>query len=257
MLPTDSPPAGWRVAVPTFHRRDLLSRRTLPLLLDHGVPADRITVYAGDDDQYQLPAGVGLRRVPAGLANASNAITDDHDPGAAVVRCDDDLRQVLQLVDGRLVPVPRLDGLFSAAFAALRHERLTLWGVYPVANTLFMDGRWSVGLWFAMGTLFGYLNVPGIRSTLAVKNDYERSLQHYVRAGGTLRLHDITFRAEPMRRAAGGIQADMATRRQREAAAIGSLMDRWPGLVHLKKSRDGFPEIALRLPKRVPSRSAK
>lgn len=247
----------WRVAVPTYRRSNLLARRTLPALLDHGVPADRITVYAGDDDPYRLPAGVQLRRVPPGLANASNAITDDHDRGAPVVRCDDDIKAVVQLnhAADKLVIVDRLDLVFTRAFNTLRDERLTLWGVYPVANAFFMAAKWTAGLWFAMGTLHGYLNDRTIRSRLAVKNDYERTLQHYVKAGATLRLHDVSFRAEPMRRAAGGIQADLAQRREREAGAINNLMDRYPGLVHLKKSRDGYPEIALRLPAQRPGGS--
>lgn len=245
--------SDWRVALPSYGRSESVGRRTLATMLDGGVAADRITVYAGDDATYRLPAGVTLRRVPAGLVNANNAITDDHDEGALVVRADDDMREVVRLSsDGKkLEHVADVAALFDEAFDALTHARLTLWGVGPVANAFFMRPTWDAGLWFCPGALFGVRNVRSIRSTLPVKNDYERTLQHFLHAGAVLRLRDHTFKVDPSRKAKGGLQTTPDERRLGEQRAAALLTWRYPGLVHPKKTRDGYAEIALRLPART------
>lgn len=241
----------WHVAIPTYHRVATLNKRTLPALLDRGVPADRITVFAGDREDYRLPAGVQLERVPAGLQHASNAITDYYPEDAEIVRCDDDMLGVVRLNDeGKMRYVEDLGPLFDAAFARLFAEHLTLWGVGPVAGPAFLLPRWEPGLWFCIGTVFGVRNRRKIRSTLPVKNDYERTLQHWQHAGAVLRLRDTSFRAEPMRSARGGLQSDLNERRTAEVLAVASLIDRWPAVIRAKANRDGYPEIALRLPKR-------
>jgi hypothetical protein len=239
----------WQIAVPTYRRSTLLNQRTLRCLLDGGVPPERITIFAGDRDDYPLPAGVQLRRVPAGRWRASNAITDHYPEDQELVCVDDDVKVINRLTADRkrLEPVTDLPALFDAAFAAANREQVTLWGVSPVSNPFFMRPAWECGLWFCIGTLFGVRNRRQTRAALLAKDDYERTLQHYQLSGAVLRLRDVTFKAEPMRVAAGGMQADLSDRRAAEEADVAELERRWPGLVHRKASRNGYPEIALRV----------
>jgi hypothetical protein len=86
------------------------------------------------------------------------------------------------------------------------------------------------------------------RLTAPAKEDYERTLMHFQHAGAVARLDDHVAVTRPMRTYPGGNQAAYTDRRAAERAAVAMLRHRWPALVHQKPDRDGYPEIALRLP---------
>ncbi|UAW09424.1 glycosyltransferase [Arthrobacter phage Klevey] len=243
---------SYQVSVLSYQRPELLAKRTLPLLLDGGVPADRITVFIGGDRTgYRVPAGVSIEPAPVGMYRASNAVTDHYDEGTELVHLDDDLKYLVRLSeDGtKRERVEDVDDLFLRAFAFIALERTTLWGLNPVANPYFMRPEWSSKLWFVDGTIWGAINTKKIRSTMTAKEDYERTLQHYGRRGAVSRLRDHSFVSEPLRTTPGGIQGETEERRRWEVDAVASLKARWPGLVHDKAPRDGYPEIALRVPR--------
>lgn len=249
------------IAIPSYKRADTCATHTVKVLLNGGVPADRIHVFVGGD-QYDrnayddaLPPGVHVHPAPVGQQNAHNAICLRFGEGQRVVTCDDDIRRVDMLsTDGKTLDQVRdLDGLFSQAFRFTENEDATLWGIAPARNAFFMRHKWNSGLWFARGGLFGQLIVrPAVELTLRAKEDYERTLLHYEHAGRVVRLHNVATHHRPMRTYPGGMQAGHSDRVRDEWQAMEYLMERWPGLVHPKKQRGEFPEVALRTPKRVP-----
>lgn len=248
------------VAVPSYQRALTCARDTVATLLNGGVPASKVHVFVGGDEgdvwryAQTLPPGVRTHSAPVGQQNAHNAICLSFGEGERVVTCDDDIRQIDMLsADGKkLLPVADLDALFTEAFRFTENEDATLWGIAPARNAMFMRHKWNSGLWFARGGLFGQLIIrPAVELTARAKEDYERTLLHYEHAGRVVRLHNVASHHRPMRTYPGGMQVH-GERVRDEWQAMDYLMERWPGLVHPKKQRGDFPEVALRQPKRVP-----
>ena len=238
----------YTIVIPTYRRPERLLTHTIPMLINGGIAPTRIHVYAGDPENYTLPPGIELHPAPIGLSNAKNHITDTRPEGEHIVSCDDDIRRIIQLQpDGTTQTVEDLHHLFLDAFNHCEHERITLWGVSPAANAYFMRRQRRTGLWFCPGGVHGYVNTKAIRLERSAKDDYERTLKHYERDGATLRLRDIAFITDPLRTSPGGLQAELADRRQAEAEAVRELQRQFPSLVQLKPDRDGYPEIALRI----------
>lgn len=247
------------VVIPSYARATTIAQDSVATLIDGGIPPEAITVFAGCPDgqventlrayRSALPKALTVRGCQVGLDNANNAITDAFPAGTRIVRVDDDLRAIKRLTpDGKLEVVTDLVGFFSQAFRFAAAEYVTLWGLAPTANSMFMKPRWRTGLAFALGQVVGIVNVPTIRGTLRAKDDYERTLQHYTHAGAVGRIDDHVAITKAMRTYKGGLQAECSDRRARELDEVGDLMRRWPALVHPAKVRDGFQEIALRLP---------
>lgn len=246
----------YRVVVPSLNRVGSIAGDTLAALDRAGVPRERITVLAadGDRDPEVVPAyraacsGIDVLGIPRGFVELNRVIADLW-PGEWVVRIDDDVRKVVTPTpDGRhLYEVTDLDGRFREACTWAEAERLTLWGVSPVANPLFMRGGARTGLYFADGTLSGYRPDPALVPTRSAKEDYERTLRHYLRDGAVGRIADLAFRSRPLRGWPGGMQTEHTDRRAAEHEATAYLLATFPGLVRQKPARDGYPEVALRV----------
>lgn len=250
------------VAVCSYGRAETVGRDTLATMLRGGVPGEKIKVYTPQVEEYREAlredaglSGIDVIEAPKGLHNAQNMVLDEHRPGSRVVFADDDVRAVNRLVTrrgkGSLREQGDLPGLFTAAFERAAQERVTLWGLYPVHNAFYMKPAVRVGLWFCIGQLFGVIVTEDRQygsDEAAKKGDYERTLLHFERDGGVMRMDWLASDCAPMRTAAGGNASP--ERAAEERRAVESLERRWPGLVHRKPDRMGYPEIALRLPKR-------
>lgn len=256
------------VAVCSYGRAATVAKDTLSTMLRGGVPGEAISVYTPQVDDYrdaidaaardpENPAGleqVRVIEVPVGLHNAQNAVLDWAAPGDRIVFADDDVRGVdrLAVIRGKatLRPQDDLSGLFRAAFERAEYEHATLWGLYPVHNAFYMKHELRVGLWFCIGQLFG-VRVTEDRQygseAAAKKGDYERTLMHFERDGAVMRMDWLAADCAPMRTAAGGNATP--ERAEDERRAVAELQRRWPGLVHAKPDRMGYPEIALRAPR--------
>jgi TET-associated glycosyltransferase-like protein len=254
------------VVVPSYARADTCAQDTVATLLRGGVPAEKIQVWVGDGGKPEilaayraaLPAGTQLFSAPFGLAPARNAISTAWPAGARLVHCDDDIRAIKCLSsDGkRLDDVTNLDHFFSAAFQYAAAQWCGLWGLSPVVNPFYMRNQWRAGLYFAIGQCFGVVNDPKLMLRHSAKEDYERTLLYYERDGAVVRINSHVAQTRPMRGHPGGMQAANPNRRADEAVAVTELKRRWPYLVRDKKSRDGYPEIALTAPKKGGSRAA-
>lgn len=250
---------GYTVAIPSRGRADLLTRCTLPLLVAGGVDPGAIHVWVTADelDAYDAAVAPLFPRVAVmdhggqpGMGNARNAIVGRYVPGTRLVQADDDLRAIDRRVDAKtLAPVADIDALFRDAFTATAQQGVSLWGIYPVRNAYFMQPRLFLGLTYVIGCLFG-MTVHGDASEQVVtddKEDYERTLRHFLRDGAVARLDNVTvqsrFYTEP-----GGMQ----TYRTPDTIARGArtLVDTWPDLCSYTVSRArGTAEVRL---KRLP-----
>ena len=248
--------SDYAVAIPSRARANTLVGCTLPTLIAGGVRPQDITVWVTEDEveAYEAVVGEAFPRVTVqshggapGMGNARNAIVRQYVPGTRLVQVDDDIRSIDARLDSKtLIAVEDIDGLFRRAFAAAAQQGVSLWGIYPVRNPYFMKPRLFVGLTYVIGCLFG-MTVTGDPEEQVItddKEDYERSLRHFIRDGAVARLENVTvtsrFYTEP-----GGMQ----TYRTPETIEAGArtLVARWPDLCTytVNKAR-GTAEVRLK-----------
>lgn len=245
------------VIVPSYRREGCLTRKTLPLLYARGVrPAD-VTLVVGTPEEeasyaaairaagLNLPA-IAVSGAPGSIMRTRNFIADNW--RGQVMEIDDDVTDVMRYVDPKTtVPVEHLPDLFAEGFDLCLAAGATLWGIYPVPNPYFMRPGVRTDLRYIEAGIFGTVLDGGEYQQVSLddKEDYERSIKHYLHDGAVVRVDFYTFRAnfytEP-----GGLQATRTPERIDWSAR--ELARRYPDLASVntgKKSRP-FTEVRLR-----------
>jgi hypothetical protein len=187
-----------RIAIPTYRRPDTLAGKTLPLLLGRGINPEQIDVFLSDPAEHDTyadhTAGTGINLIPGATGmRANRSVMMRHYPkGTEVVAIDDDLTDIIEKTGPNSSrPLEDLPNFFMDCFEAARQQRITLWGVYPVANPYFMKNRITTDLTYIVGCLYGWVTDPDAEwhhTVLDDKEDFERSIRFYEHDGGVLRI---------------------------------------------------------------------
>lgn len=245
----------YEVAIPSYQRRVTLASRTLPLLRRGGVDPARITVFVASAQERQayaqaLPVGLYGQIVVGvpGMGAIRNFINTHYPDGTRLLQIDDDL-QAIQYVgaDGELADVADLDALFGRGFDELDRMGATLFGFYPVANAFFMRGeRVTTDLRYVVGAAFGVLNAHADHCQVTVddKEDFERTLKHYLFAGKVVRFNDVCLKTK-FYKEPGGMQVTRTVDRVLASAHL--IAQRYPELATINDSKkSGYVELRLR-----------
>lgn len=223
------------------------------MLLSGGVPAERITVVVGSDVEAEVYSTINpdvdvvVSGESGSLARQRNWIVRNQERGSWSVQVDDDLGGLDRMVDSKtLAPVEDIGELFDRGFDECLASGSTLWGVYAVRNPYFMRARVTRKLAYVCGGLFGQV-VSGDDHelvTLEDKEDFERSIRHYLADGRLVRFDDVAMRTTGYS-GAGGMQVDRTPGRVDWSAR--QLVERYPELCSLNLSkRSGWAEVRLR-----------
>jgi hypothetical protein len=258
-------PSDWRVAVPSYRRARVLAAKTLPWLLDGGVPADRVTVFLHDHDPQlsdyaDVLDGAGVRHVTTtarGIRGQRAAILDHYPPGTPLLQADDDVTGLAETRRGKLEALPGLPSWILGMFTETASRDLWLWGVAPVPNAFFLkEGQVSEGLKFCIGTVWGCYTRPGhpVHSgTAETKEDYEACLRAWWYDGAVVRADGVAPKADHY--SPGGCEQLRSP--AVEEASVQVLERGFPGLVRRNTKRQGpYPEVLLARRGRGPRRPA-
>lgn len=234
-----------QVAIPSHGRADTISERTLSVLWEKHVPVQNVKLFVSEADYDEYAAKVDSSLLSSieiggeGLAAQRNAIARHYLEGEHVVQCDDDLRDVLRKVDDKtLEPIDNLWKFFAEAEQWLDQAHARLWGIYPVANPMFMKNSITTDLRFCIGQMFGVRNTHAEWAMVenSQKEDYERTLRFFEQQGFVVRFNFVAVKS-PMY-GPGGMQAeDQPDRQAANRTAVRYLMERWPRHVKLAKRR--------------------
>lgn len=250
---------GYTVAIPSRQRSGLLTQCTLPVLLGGGVPRAAVHVWVLHEEVATYRAaldGAGYEDIAvrghgsrSGLRGARNVLQNQYPVGTRLVQADDDIRAIERLDAGRLTPVSNVDAMIQQAFIRAGQQAVSLWGVYPVRNGFFMANRAHLGFRHIVGTFWGMTlrHDPTEMLNFDEKEDYERTIRHFLRDGAVLRLDNVTlktrFYTEP-----GGMQVYRNAAYQDEGTR--RLVAEWPDLLTYRRSdAKGTAEVRM---KRLP-----
>lgn len=247
---------GWdAVVVPSYRRHETLRDKTLALLAERHVDPEGIHVWVADDDEREVyletlrPGSYGRIRVgKPGMGAIRNCITEAYPKGAKLVMLDDDVSDVKQRVNAKVTePVEDLRPFFAEAFAYAEMVGASLWGVYPVHNAMFMKAKITTDLRYIVGCMWGKVNDPEAdyqRVTLDDKEDFERTIRHYLHDGAVVRFSNVApitrYYKEP-----GGMQVERTPERVEESALY--LVREYPDLCSLNTTKkSGHVEVRLK-----------
>jgi len=188
---------------------------------------------------------VGVEPVAVGLAR--NTIIRAHPPGTRLVFVDDDITGVFEAKSRRdLERVEDLPNLFTNLFRDADAASATISGIYPVHNPYFMRPRVRYDLTYICAGLFGIIVTgrPCEMVTLDDKEDFERSIRHYLADGHVVRNEHYCIGTDGYH-GAGGMQLSRTPLRVRASAEW--LVRQYPDLCSLNLSkRSGWAEVRLR-----------
>jgi hypothetical protein len=234
--------------VPSYNRIETLKTKTLALLERYEIPKEHIFIFTAPDEfqSYQIAfSQYSVIEGKLGLKNQRNFITEYFPENKKLVCLDDDIEDLKQLKDGKLVPIEDLKLLVDGAFLACELHKLSMWGIYPITNAFFMKEGYSTDLKFCIGCVWGIINRKDIVLTMDYKEDYERTLKCYKRDDGVVRLNFVCAKTKMYQ--AGGMGLNQKERLEHNMKSAKSLIDLFPGLVRHNKKREG--EILLSQPK--------
>lgn len=227
----------YEVAIPSYQRAEQLKDKTLQVLLKHKISPDVVTIFVANEEQFWEYKKVlsdspynNLQIAVPGMGAVRNFIRRYYPEGTRVFHMDDDIVDVLRKEsDKKMVPIDDLEKeVILRGFNALEEHKANLFGIYAAANAMFMKHRISTGLYYCIGSMWGNIirHDEDLMVTMDDKEDYERTLQYYVKDSVVVRLDDITVKTKYY--GTGGMQERRTEKTIEEGAK--ALVARYPHL---------------------------
>lgn len=241
---------NYQICIPSYRRAETLKKKTLATLSKYNIDPNVVTIFVADQAEFNdytaALASTPYKNVVVGelgIGNQRRFIQNYYPVGTKVVSFDDDISEVLYKVDDKTVqPVKDLEqDVIVKGFDECAKNNANLFGVYAVNNPMFMKNRVSVGLYFCVGTLHGMIirHDQDLQVSIDEKDDYERTLQHFVKDGAVVRLDYITIKTkyytEP-----GGMQGTDQRKEENIRKNAKYLADKYPNLctMYIRESKN-------------------
>ena len=245
----------YKIAVPSYKRANTVKEKTLALFTRHKINPELVTIFVANEEEYKVYSET-LKDTPynnivigeVGMGAIRRFIQKYYPEGTRVMNFDDDLSECLQKIDDKIMlPVVDLEqDVIIRGFKACEEHGANLFGIYAAANPMFMKKRIAVGLYYCIGSCWGLItrHDEDLSVQLDDKEDFERTLQHYVKDGKVVRLDDITVKSKYYTED-GGMQVTRTNDRILKSAE--NLIERFPGLCTMYiRETTGHAELRLR-----------
>jgi hypothetical protein len=245
----------YEISIPSYKRSKTLKEKTLALLTKHNINPDLVTIFVADQEEYDVYTkelqDTPYKKLVIGEVGigAIRRFTQKYYPeGTYVMNFDDDLQECFKKIDDKtMIPVSNLEEeVIYRGFKACEENNAYMFGIYAAANPMFMKNRIAVGLYYCIGSCWGLITRHDNDLTVLLddKEDFERTLQHYVKDGKVVRLDDITVKSKYYTEE-GGMQVTRTTERILKSAE--NLVERFPNLCTMYiRGTTGHAELRLR-----------
>tara|TARA_R110000782_G_scaffold266982_1_gene361925 strand:+ start:924 stop:1661 length:738 start_codon:yes stop_codon:yes gene_type:complete len=194
------------ITIPTFNRVELLKNKTLKMLQDNNIPSHLIFLVVHSLEQRnlykeniptELYNSILITNVNDGWYGQVNWILQHYPEGTRIVKLDDDISHVSELIDNKLVKTTNLDKIIQRGYELCYTHGAKLFGLYPSANPFYMikQKEYTVDLRFIVGPFFGIIcEKIDLDLQVKVKGDYDYSIKSYMNNGSVIRLNRISFK---------------------------------------------------------------
>ena len=240
------------VAIPSYDRPKELRKKTLAMLLENGIPPAVTTVFVADAAQrtlYAAEIGPEYKIVVGkkGMVNIRNFITQYYPAKTRILNIDDDVSRIIKGEPTGMTarPVRNLVALANEGFRLCKANGFALWGLHPSTNRRSLKSANTVTTDFKyiVGALYGVINDRSLKVSIDHAEDYERSIQYYIKYGGMVRFN--RYSALTAFYAKGGLEAAGRTV-AKEDADKKALVRRYPRYATTYVRPNGRTEIRLK-----------
>jgi hypothetical protein len=242
------------VAIPSYHREEVLPLKTLKTLVEGKVDPKCIHIFvANESEKKKYEKAVPSEMYGAiivgkpGISKQRRFIIQYFPEKTPIVSIDDDVEGVFQLSGEKLAKIGNLDKFYETAFSRLEKEKLFVWGIYPVHNPFFMKPTVTTDLKFILGTMYGFINRHDAKLKPSLqckeKEDVEMSLLYYLKDGGVLRFNQTTVKTKF--HAKGGLGEESEERFKNNQDSADYLAKKYPDLVTIFHRKNGMAEIRM------------
>jgi len=247
----------FKVAVPSYHRSDVIASKTLAVLRLGGVPISDIYVFVVAEEEQAYRQALPEYQVIVGhlgLIKQRKFIQDFFPLDTLIVMADDDLQEVFEAsYEGDLYkpskkPILDLSDQFTQMFRRMAQEAVTICGFYPIDNLKFAlaNPQITTDFRYIVGALYLIKNVRDRETEPQVcdsHEDKERTILKYIKEGKTLRYNHICIKTKYF--AEGGLNTPDRKIRHYDFGKM--LVDMYPQFLRLKlKKRSNLIDCAFK-----------
>ena len=244
------------IAIPSYKRHKTIKNKTLKLLKENNVSNEIIYIFVADQNEYEIylnEIGKDYKIIIGKhtLKEQRNFINDFFELRQKIICLDDDLESLIygykkekEIIKSE---IPNIMDIFKKGFEDLAEYNAFLFGFYPVSNLFFMSDKLSINNQYIIGSAYGFINRK-IKVNTEDKEDVERSLQHYVKDGKTLRYNYISFKTKYYTEK-GGMQEKRTLQSIKEGAEYINRL--YPDLTKIKIKKNGRYEIVFVKEKKI------
>lgn len=239
-----------RIAIPSYKRPVAIKKMSLELLKQNGIDNSNVYIFVSNKNEYldyEYLSKDGYNIIYTkdlnNLMEKHNYILDYFDEGERIVVMEDDIKCLKRKNGNRVVKYNDFKTMVNDAWIACDKVGSKLWGLYPMANGMFMSESIQHDLICIAGYLFGIeiSKDPFLKCNTENKHDYERSILHYIKYGSLCRLNYIAQYSASFSNV-GGLQSQH-TNEQRcvnEIKGNDYLVKRFPHLVRKHNRKNKF-----------------
>ena len=201
------------IAVPSYKRPLVFKSNTYNLL--KGIPLKKFLFLESEEQKKEYEEAMDLKEYEV-IVTYSNGIAEKRNcmrsffymkkEDLKVLYIDDDIRSFSKKSDNKTVTIGLADFIYDG-FAACEKFNLKIWGINTLNNGLFLKHTITTHLKYIQGGLLGEVFKSAFTSFpytgIDHYEDFDFTLQYYLRDGGVVRLNDICMETKPWRN--GGI----------------------------------------------------
>jgi hypothetical protein len=251
------------ICIPSYKRSDVCNDKTLTTLKNNNIPKKLINVFVANKTEYNKYNEVLNKNLynkliigKKGLVQQRQFIINMYKEGENIVFFDDDISNI-DLSMSSEFKNHSLDFFFKSAFNECKKQKSYIWGVYPVFNPFFREGRpeLSRDLRYIVGAFYGIINRPKLKAIQLTitksngqKEDVERTLRYFDHDRIVLRFDKVGFETKYYGKE-GGLGTFEARLKPMEEATK-KLLEKYPDYGSMIKKKTGMTEFKF---KKIPA----
>lgn len=243
----------FRVAIPSYKRAAMLSKKTLPFLAEHHIPPHLIDIFVANEEEREiytttLPIGSYDRIIVGhpGIARQRQFIQEFYPLGQEVFSIDDDIRGIVTKKQDFSLPQ-----FIEEMFELAKSEKVNFWGVYPAGSLLYLKDEYRKGVLYIVACFYGYINMKDMTyPPLDTKEDWWASLERAKLDGAVLRAEFVAPKTTYWLKSGGLSETRTLEKEQIHSEMVCHLFPQFTKGSYTR--RNGHPDVKLkRLPIQV------
>lgn len=215
------------IAIPSYHRSDIIQQKTIPLLISRGINPKDIYIFVADKDEEKIykeniPTNLYKEIIVGkkGISYQRNFIIDYFKEGQYIIFIDDDITNIRVKRNNKVSDLTDLDKFFKDAYKSLKDENKYLWTTKNMYNPFYknlMKNYAVVGFAEFSGDLMGIINRKSMKIKYTLEEGEGEQLEflfmYQEKDGGIIRYDNVILITTKL--TAGGKTDERGSKEQR------------------------------------------